>query len=585
MNKLIISIIVVTIIVSGIDAFPILHESAFAQSQRNKDEFIKDLDKNQDGMVSREEFPGSDDIFERLDRDRDGFISVEEAPREGKPHHPESMEEGSHNQSKPAFAQLETGKCGDGICRDIERERGVCADCLNASKSSVTSSGSYGDNSVDADGFLWGTETYPNVIDQTKGVINETLKINYVKTRLQLPMATKDGKNFTAKICMPSQSVCTHQYDLDAAVKLFKENNWSMVPMLSHDNGDKNIDSADIDNFVNFADWFISRYKDDARIKYIELVNSPSFWFSGTEKQLLDLSNKTYDRLKNKYPDIMVGTPGFEYWNDAVGENSPGGDKAVRQIEFFLDKNNGAKFDFWAFHGYPTTIIGTPSVYPPTKKAKYNKYSGIYGLLGIREKLNANGWEDRVIMDMEHTGIFPGKPFFTAEEDELESAYMVQELLLKKTLRFNNKSVLAGIFPLKIAARGNKGEFLWASLNTDGSISQMVSSVAFLMSKFNEYNWVSHIRGEWNSENQVWIEKFKSGENKELYIFFKPFEHKEGQIAMAFDNKIIKYYLDLSRKPARITLTDTYGNVSNIIANAAFTLESENAPKFLEVEY
>ncbi|MEK7618795.1 MAG: hypothetical protein AAB416_00965, partial [Patescibacteria group bacterium] len=170
MNKLIISIIVVTIIVSSIDAFPILHESAFAQPQGGQGKFIKDLDKDQDGKVSREEFPGPDDIFGRLDRDRDGFISFEEAPREGKPQHPENMEEGLHNQSKPAFARLETGKCGDGICQGAE---GI-------------SSGIHGDNSVDADGFLWGTETYPNVIDQTKSVINETLKINYVKMRLQL---------------------------------------------------------------------------------------------------------------------------------------------------------------------------------------------------------------------------------------------------------------------------------------------------------------------------------------------------------------------------------------------------------------
>ncbi|MEK6563740.1 MAG: hypothetical protein AABZ65_01780 [Candidatus Omnitrophota bacterium] len=582
MNKLIISIIVVTIIVSGINSFAILYKFAFAQSQRNKDEFIKDLDKNQDGMVSREEFPGPDDIFGRLDRDR--FISFEEASKEGKPHHLESMEEGSHNQSKPAFAQLETGKCGDGICQDIERERGVCADCLNASKSSVTSSGSYGDNSVDADGFLWGTETYPNVIDQTKGVINETLKINYVKMRLQLPMVTREGETFTAKICMPSQSVCVKQYDLDAAVKLFKENNWSMVPMLSHDNEDKTIDSSDIDNFVDFADWFVSRYKNDARIKYIELVNSPAFWWNGSEKQLLDLSNKTYDRIKNKYPDIMVGTPGFEYWNDASGENSTGGGKAVRQIEYFLDKNNGAKFDFWAFHGYPTVIMDTPTVYPPNKKAKYNKYAGIYGLLVIREKLNDNGWEDRLIIDMEHTGIFPGKPFFTVEEDKLESAYMVQELLLKKTLRSNNKSVLAGIFPLKIASRGNKGEFLWASLNADGSITHTVKAVSILLDKLNQYNWVSRVSGEFDDENQAWIEKFHLGDNKELYIFFKPFEYKTGQ-TIAFDNKIIRHGLPLSKKPAKVTLTDIYGNISSVIVNTSIILESENAPKFLEVEY
>lgn len=193
-----------------------------------------------------------------------------------------------------------------------------------------------------------------------------------------------------------------------------------------------------------------------------------------------------------------------------------------------MDKNNGAKFDFWAFHGYPTVIIGIDSVYPPTTKAKYNKYSGIYGLLKIREKLNEDGWEDRLIMDMEHTGAFPGKPSFAADEDKLVAAYMIQELLFKKTLQFNNKSVLTGIFPLKIASRGNKGEFLWASLDIGGSITHTVKAVSILLDKLNQYNWVSHISGEFDNENQAWIEKFHLGDNKELYIFFKLLEYKIG---------------------------------------------------------
>ena len=514
---------------------------------------------------------------------------------------------------KQTLPQAQNKLCGDGICQDIEKERGVCEDCKisqvqkteegnvvveepkqseekqlqaqqptqqqTTTQTKSVSQSSKGDNSLDADGFLWGTETYPNLISQTASTIKETLKIKYVKIRLQSPMFTKDGKTFTAKVCMPSQSMCLKQYDLDAAVKLFKENSWSMMPMLSHDfTSDKSIDAIDIDNFVNFADWLVSRYKNDANIKYVELINSPASLWDGTDEQLVELSNKTYDRIKNKYPDIMIGTPGFEYWNDIEG------DKGVRQLEYFLDKNNGAKFDFMAFHGYPTAVIGKSSAYPPTMKAKYNKLAGIYGLLEIRNRINENGWGNRLIIDTEHTGLFPTKPSFTENEYKIDAAFMVQELLVKKTLRLNDKSVLSGVSTFKIASRGTVGEFIWASLKADGSITPAIKAVSFLMGKFNEYNYSSHISGEWDAESTPWIEKFTSGDNKELYIFFKLFKYASDK-SISLDNETVNYVLSLNKTPKSITITDVDGNVSNITASKTVTLQAVNAPKYLEVEY
>lgn len=76
-----------------------LGRPVFAHPQRDASGFMKDLDKNKDGKVSRGEFTGPEDMFRRLDRDGDGSISSEEAPGGG-PH----MEQ--------------TGRCGDGICGD-----------------------------------------------------------------------------------------------------------------------------------------------------------------------------------------------------------------------------------------------------------------------------------------------------------------------------------------------------------------------------------------------------------------------------------------------------------------------------------
>lgn len=43
-------------------------------------DFIGQFDTNNDGRVSREEFPGRDRAFKRFDRDNDGYIDKDEAP-------------------------------------------------------------------------------------------------------------------------------------------------------------------------------------------------------------------------------------------------------------------------------------------------------------------------------------------------------------------------------------------------------------------------------------------------------------------------------------------------------------------------
>ena len=53
-------------------------------SPRKGKNFIRDFDRNKDGVVSREEFPGPDEYFNRLDVNRDGVITKEEAEGEDK---------------------------------------------------------------------------------------------------------------------------------------------------------------------------------------------------------------------------------------------------------------------------------------------------------------------------------------------------------------------------------------------------------------------------------------------------------------------------------------------------------------------
>jgi len=455
-------------------------------------------------------------------------------------------------------------------------------------------------NSVDADGFLWGTEGNVNTADANdlppeataaRNAINGTLKTKYVKLRISRGFfsTTDGGLTFSNIYCLPSSTQCNVSFNMDEVAQLYQANGWSMVPMLRTEET-QTVTTSLIDDYVNFVDWFVGRYQTTASIEMIELVNSPlpgtgtfSNW-KGTNAQLVELTNKTYDRVKSKYPDIAVGTPGFEYWVDSV----TGSDGAfVSVIEYFLDSNNGAKFDFWAFHGYPLRARDAQDrpvgPYPPTMTPLVNKYANVPGILQVRAALDNNGWTNRKIIDTEHDNITDPNQTITSASDALDAAYVVQELVLKRTLTSGGKRVLAGALPLKMAPRGTVGEAGLSSLNKDGSVTQHVKSMALLWAKLKEYSYIEHVSGVFDDESQAWVEKFGSGK-KELYIFFKPFKYVNGQ-KIALDNETLNYTLSLSGVPSSVVVTDVTGSVSTMSPAQSLTLAAENSPKFLEVTY
>jgi Ca2+-binding EF-hand superfamily protein len=58
--------------------------SLFAQtrgSDNEKGNFIQNFDKNDDGQVSKDEFPGPDKVFDSHDKNQDGYLEESEAPK------------------------------------------------------------------------------------------------------------------------------------------------------------------------------------------------------------------------------------------------------------------------------------------------------------------------------------------------------------------------------------------------------------------------------------------------------------------------------------------------------------------------
>ena len=450
-------------------------------------------------------------------------------------------------------------------------------------------------NSMDGDGFLWGTEGNVNTADAAalpfaaaaaRAAINTALRTKYVKLRISRAFFSPDGiGGYSPAYCLPRAGQCSVTFDMDEIAKLYQANGWSMVPMLRIDEAE-NVTTALIDDYVDFVDWFVGRYKAAASIEMIELVNAPApggqSW-KGTNAQVVELMNKTYDRIKANYPDVAVGSPGFEYWVDSIA----GVDGVfVDLIEYVLDKNNGARFDFWAFHGYPLRErIGQVPVgpYPPTRTPAANKYANVAGILQVRAAMDANGWQDRKIIDTEHDNITEPGEAMTAATDALDAAYVVQELVLKRTLQSNGVPVVAGALPLKMAPRGTMGEAGLSSLNADGTVTHHVQAMALLWSKLRDCTYAEHVSGAFDDENHAWVERFTCGA-AEMYIFFKPFHYVSGT-KIALDNEVLPYTLTLPSVPASAILTTLDGATSNVAPAQDLVLDTENSPKFLEVAY
>ncbi|MCF7861242.1 hypothetical protein K9M79_03265 [Candidatus Woesearchaeota archaeon] len=460
---------------------------------------------------------------------------------------------------------------GDGIVDDKEME--LCEEDEMVENSD--------DNSYDADGFLWGTEG-TSVGEYSESAINNIFKTKYVKKRYFGQSFTNDWKSFDTNYGIPSYD-SENKNDLNDALSIFEENNWSMIPMLSYgkpeDGYDVDSDEA-VEQYTDFVMWFLSVSVDKANIEYIELQNVPI----GEPEYFVKAQNSIYDAVKAEYPEIMVGTPGFEYWED------PSLPMFTNMIEYYLDKENEAKFDFWAFHDYGLKTMDRENnrviQYPPTLTADYNQYAGIPGIKVIRKMLDANGWEDRLMIDTEHAGIaYPrsakGGMEISQEEDKINAAYMLQSLLLKKTLTLDGVPVLDGAMPYKMSPWETIGEFNYGVLGSDGSATITVEATGVLWDYMDEYNYNSHVSGDFDSE-EVWVEKFVSDE-KELYIFFDPFS-ETAEEDLVFDSETQEYELDLGTTPTSITLIDVYGNYENFDLNDVITIDAENMPQFLVVE-
>lgn len=461
---------------------------------------------------------------------------------------------------------------------------------------------------------LWESYTEKE-IQEAVNVINNILKTKDVKIRIeQFGMAKDENGNFLPYTCFFNQAIgqydCSKKKSIDKAVEIFKENGWNMYPIFSQMNKGKFIPINDeiINDYVNWIEWFLDRYSDEINIVRIEPGNNPAKNWGNfknranneldefeTFTKLAEQQNLVYDRLKFKYPDLIITSPGFEFHSDKpeVAE----GNWAINMLKFFLDSSNGAKYDALAIHGFPPVIDDT-NPHPgdcinklcrgiPTRIPIYNKYAGVYGVREIRKTLDKEGWEDREIYHTENWFHLP-KDSSNVEQDKIIAAFYVQDFLLRKTLQYNGKPVLSEINSM-LVTRARPHSSIEGSLLPDGGTTYHLESLAFLWEKLREYNYDSKLSGDFSlvedfADQEVWVEKFKNTSlNKELYVFFKPFNDEAPHI---LDGEIKKYILELDTMPLGINLYNIHGDlIETIIPRQTITLKAENSPKYLEVSY
>lgn len=447
--------------------------------------------------------------------------------------------------------------------------------------------------------FIFGTESQGiasslNNKDNLIDIARNDLGVKYIKFRLNQPFSGNNlVTNFSPDyICDNPLLNCPPGMDLDKIAQIYSDNNLSMVPMISVAptpylrNGGQ-ITTEIIDNYVDFVEWFVGRYKEKANIEYLELQNNPSdrSW-TGTNAQLLELTNKTYEMVDKKYPDVLVGTPGFEFFADPSGSNPAAkfSKKGIEMLDYFLDKKNAAKFDFLAFHGYAPRALEMSAIIPPNMTLDNNKYAGIAGMIEIRKKMDQNGWQDRRVINTEHTGILIPGSALTEENMKLDAAYMLQYVLMQRTAQYEKKSALSGIIAFKLINRceekGTQGECYFGSLDSNGEKTKAVDAVGFLIRTLDGLDYDKKISGNFDDFQTPWVEKFTSSK-RDAYVFFKPFEETD----ISFDGQTIPVNVGLGKKPSKVTLMDWRGGREDIPVTQKLVLEAENMPKIIEIMY
>jgi hypothetical protein len=341
--------------------------------------------------------------------------------------------------------------------------------------------------------------------------------------------------------------------------------------------------------FADFVFAFVDRYHHTMNIKYTEFQNEPDaendgggsvirmpLSWRGSANDLVRGNNAAYVRIKEKYPDIMVGSAGFLTHTDRHNKLY-----SAKFYEAYFQA--GPKFDFFALHHYPKDhgyVQGNEKGFMP---------SGYYVFGTFRKLLQRYGYGAKPIFVTEG---FEDKPFERdrrvwdwADDDEAAASWLEAYVL---TLSKAGETNIMG--KIITYARGNSQMALVDRRNNQmRNHYYLVKHCINLFKKYPVYS--KHIAGTVNSDS-YWVEEFKNSSGYKMWVVFSPFlyETKPDLHMPGIERKTLKDHqqvaLTVGGDYGRVKITSVVNNVvkneEREVINGQIPITLGRMPVFIE---
>lgn len=491
-------------------------------------------------------------------------------------------------------------RCGDGVCDAKEKANpNLCPNDCRQTQSKATQSTTDQSLPISAEesslSFITGfkLDNFENVreISRIHFELAKELKLDYILVPVTLPREA-DGRK-------TDWSAGADYYYL---FELSRQYGVKILPAFYKLGGN----DRDYNKFANFVISFLEEFYKGGNIDYIEFQNEPakgydgkvSARFKGTPADLAKSHLAAYNKVKEKYPLIKVGTAGFMAVAVTPDENQMMNDYYK---EYFSTKPN---FDFFSLHQYPKTS-GYLQTTKDTSASPYNFLSEAEIFNVYRRLLNNYGYGDKPIFVSEGNVDMPyrnsdGTLIFHWLRDNEASMLLIERFVLGLSNRERNnimglmtsgsQNPTTGFFALQ-SVRKNKNEKTHDQTTSGYTQTNHFEFYNQLLEFLRKYPYYSRrITGEINSTN-YWVEEFKDKDGKRMWLAFCPLlfkavgETSGGRVRAVATEKLMvcPQQVILSVDEAQsVKISSLFGTRTIRVINGSISFGIEEEPVFIE---
>jgi hypothetical protein len=318
-------------------------------------------------------------------------------------------------------------------------------------------------------------------------------------------------------------------------------------------------------------------------VRYVELDNEVSNSNDGyrslncfiniTAKQLKVTQNKTYDRLKAKYPDMQVSSTTFSFPGIAIRDAEEHMKRRNSFIKAYFEDEPRPKFDFLGIH---ETLRGSGSPYTVLDKpvSGYYNFASYHDAYNIwRKVLDKYGYADKPIINLESAAVISGK----------QDAVLLQRVVFARANAGKNKvagwviSQLTGSRKFTEGGGGRGVTIGITSLGSGYSLREGYRGYYTLMKTLARYpGYEGKVMGEINA-NRPWVEKFSDKNGNVLYVAFVPYHDgpeslQDVELNVGSDREV------------KVTKSDATSSFRKSGSNGILIVKAGQRPLFIEVK-